>query len=168
MKKFNFDDVRINLEKDLNRAYGTRDVWLYCFFVTHDENNIKYQIGKRPGCFVLIPNAKSSYYRDNFINMQDLAFDLIENNANINRYYGYKSIKTSFDKEDFNKAFKSGKFNLELFSGEFPIGTNQNSYIWIVLNGMYYRYTVLHYLAFGATAKINPNLISSWGYELKL
>lgn len=166
MKQFNFDIVRENLKKDLEVAYGAQDVCLYCFFVTHDENNIKYQIDKRPGCFALIPNEKSSYYRDNFINMQDFAFDLIKNKAYIYRYYGYQSRKVFFDKEAFNKAFKSGKFSLELFSGEFPLGTNQNSYIWIVLDGMYYRYTVLHYVAFGATAKINPNLISTWGYNI--
>lgn len=167
MKKFNFDDVRINLEKDLNRAYGTTDVLLYCFFVTHDENNIKYEANKRPGCFVLLPRISSSYFKNRpSTSMEDVAFDLID--RKVDRYSCSIRYRNAIDKALFDKKNNIKTYSLELFCGVFPDGENQNSPVYIKPFGMEYSYTVLHYVAFGATAKINPNLISSWGYELKL
>ncbi len=139
-------------DKKILNNFKTNNVSLYCYFDHLDRKKIGYKIGRSGHVFLCSSNISSKMLRIEFLLLYNHCYSA---------YYDKKLLKLRVS--NYDKNILSGEAEIIKFDGELPVEYSLTS---IPLNVANFKNYIIEYVAAGYCPKVNPNLISSWGYQI--
>jgi hypothetical protein len=143
--KKEFDKKNKDIFKDCSPS-------LFCFFEHKDLRNYDGELCRSGYVFLCGYSTNSSVLLSAFLFIYHQVYSPLINN-------GFVSDKI----KKYNQSFSEGKSEIVCFDGELPFEYEPES---APLNAINSTNSIIEFIAAGYCPQINPNLISSWGYNI--